>query len=151
MRDRAEPSVVDAALQLPHVRMKAARIGDPEHDPGPRHGVERPRRASPVEGERLFHEDVLAGGGGALDLRPVLAVRRREHDRVDLRIGEDLVETVGELQAVLGAERLGIGAGAVVSGGEAEFVALALHRADQRSAPPSYSDHRRTDHAPLPA
>ena len=76
--------------------MKAARIGDPEHDPGPRHGIERPRRALPVQGERLFHKDVLAGGGGAFDLRPVLAVRRREHDRVDFGIGEDLVETVGE-------------------------------------------------------
>ena len=94
---------------------------------------------------------MLAGGGGALDLRPVLAVRRREHDRVDFGIGEDRVETVGEFEPVLGAERLGIGAGAVVPRRETEFVALALHRADEGPPPPSYSDHRRTDHAPLPA
>ena len=78
-------------------------------------------------------------------------MRRREDDRVDCRVGEDFVETVGELQPVLGAERLGIAAGAVVPGRETEFVALALHRADEGSPPPSYADHRRTDHASLPA
>ena len=48
MRDRAEASIIDAALQFPQVRMKPARIGNPEHDSGACHGVERGYRGDPM-------------------------------------------------------------------------------------------------------
>src|SRR5439155_6848062 len=70
---------------------------------------------------------------------------------IDRRIGEDRIEAVGELDAVLGADRLGMGARAVMPGGEADRAALALHRADQRAAPPPDPDDRRTNHGLPPA
>ena len=100
MADDAEAAVRHPRLQLDHRRVKAARIGDAEHHPGPRHRVERRRGALHVEGERLFHEDVLAGSRGPLDLRAVLAVRRREDDGIDRRVGEDLVEVVLQRDAL---------------------------------------------------
>ena len=103
-------------------------------------------RARHIEGERLFHHDVLAGGGGAFDLRPVLAVRGGEHDRVDRRIGEDAVEIVAIGDAVLAAERFGGGAGSTVANREAEFRAPALDRADQGAAPAAEADDRGADH-----
>ena len=95
---------------------------------------------------------MLAGRRGPLDLVPMLAVRGREHHRVDRRVGEDLVEAVPERDAVLGAERLGVGARAVVPGGEAQRRALALHPANQRAPPPPDPDNRRPNHAfpPVP-
>jgi hypothetical protein len=80
----------------------------------------------------------------------MLAVRRREHDRVDRRVGEDLVETVLQRDAVLGTERLGLGPSAGLAGGEAEGCAFALHRADQCAAQPADPDNRRTDHRVSP-
>src|SRR5436190_21399987 len=50
----------------------------------------------------------------------MLTVRRREDDGIDLRIGEDLVETVAKRNALPGAERLGLGARPGMPGGEAE-------------------------------
>jgi hypothetical protein len=85
--------------------MKPSRIGDSQHHPGPRHRVERRFGALHVERKRFFHEDVLAGRRGALDLGAVLAVRRRKHNRIDRRVGEDLVEVVFERDPVLGTER----------------------------------------------
>ena len=126
--------------------MKAPRIGDAQGDAGARHRGQRPLGARDIEGERLFHKDVFAGSRGALDLRPVLAVRRREHDRVDLGVGEDLPEIVIIGDAVLGAERLGRSAGAAMAGGKAEFRALVLDRIDQGAAPAAEPDNRGADH-----
>ena len=67
------------------------------------------------------------------------------------QIGEDRVETVGELDSMRSAKSLGIGAGAIVPGREAERVAFALHRPDKGPSPPTYPDYCRTDHASLPA
>ena len=141
-----EAAIVDSRLQLDHRRVKAPGIGDAQRDPGARHRIERPFGAFDVEGERLFHEDVLAGGGSALDLRPVLAVRGGEDDRVDRRIGEDPPEIVVISDAVLGAKRLGGGAGAAVTGGEAKLGALVLDRIDQGAAPAAEPDDRGADH-----
>ena len=146
MRDGAEPATLDARLQFTHAGVETARIGDPEHDPGARHRIQRAGGALAVQGERLFHEDGLARRRGALDLRPVLAVRGREHHRVDRRVGQHLVETVSERDAVLGAELFGLRPGAGVPGGEADRRALALHRPDQGAPPAPQPDNRRPDH-----
>ena len=89
---------------------------------------------------------MLAGSGGALDLRAVLAVRRREHDRVDFWVSKNTIEIVAPGDAVLGAKRLGGGAGAAVAGGKAELGALALDGADQGAAPAAEPDDRGADH-----
>ena len=60
MRQSAKAAVVDARLQFPHRGMKAAGIGDAEHDAGARHRIERAGGAVAVERERLLHKDVLA-------------------------------------------------------------------------------------------
>src|SRR5947207_6803630 len=77
----------------------------------------------------------------------MLAVRRREDDGIDLRIGEDLVETVAKRDALPGAERLGLGARPGMPGGEAEGAALPLHGADQGLSPSPDSNNRRPHHA----
>ena len=144
--DDAETPVRDARLQLDHRGMKPSRIGEGQHHPGPRDGVERRLGALHVERERLFHEDVLAGRGSPFDLCAMLAVRRREHDRIDGGVGEDLVEIVLQRDAVLGAERLGRGAGAGAPSREAERAALSLYGIDQRSAPAAEADNGGADH-----
>src|SRR5258708_6191971 len=148
MRDRAEAAAGDPRFQLDHAGVEAPRIGDAEHDSRPRHRVERAGSAAAVEGEWLFHEDVLAGGGGALDLAAMLAVRGGEIDRVDRRVGEDRVEAIVERDALLGTERLDLRARAGVAGGEADLVAVALHRGDELAPPFPDSDHCRTNHPP---
>src|SRR3954463_12006932 len=112
MADGAEPAVVYSRLQLDHRRMKPSRIGDSQHHPGARHRLDRRLGALQIEGERLFHEDMLAGRRGALDLGPMLAVRGRKYDTVNPRVGEDLLEVVFEGDPVLGAESLGRSTGA---------------------------------------
>ena len=109
MSRKPEAAVVDARLQLDHRRMKATGIGDPQRNPGACRRIERALGTFDVEGERLFHQDVLARGGGALDLFPVLAVRRGEDDGVDRRVGEGPAQIVAIGDAVLGAKRLGCG------------------------------------------
>ncbi len=146
MGRKPEPAIVDSRLQLDHRRVKAPRVGDAEGDAGPCHRGERPLGARHVEGERLFHEDVLAGGGGALDLRAVLAVRRRKHDRVDRRIGQYPIEIGAIGDAVLGAKRLGGGASATVAGGKAKLRAFALDSTNQGAAPAPEPDDRGADH-----
>ena len=89
MAQDAEPPVGNARLHFGDRRMEAARIGDGEHDPRPRSRVERALGAGNIERERLFHEDRLARRGGALDLRPVLAVRCCKDDGIDRGVGEE--------------------------------------------------------------
>jgi hypothetical protein len=94
MAQEAEPPVGDARLQFGDRRMKAARIGDGEHDPRPRRRVERVLGAGNIERERLFHEDGLARRRGKLDLRPVLAVRCCKDYGINCRIGEERIKIV---------------------------------------------------------
>jgi hypothetical protein len=87
--DGAETPVRYPRLQFDHRRMKPAGVSDTQHHPSSRHRIERSFSALHVEGKRLFHEDVLAGRRGALDMGTVLAVRRCKHNRIDCRVGED--------------------------------------------------------------
>ncbi len=71
-------------------------------------GLDDGHRFGVVQRERFLAEDVLAGFGG-LD-RPfrVHRMRRRDVDRLDLRVGEQfLVAAVAARDAELRAERLG--------------------------------------------
>jgi hypothetical protein len=88
----------------------------------------------------------LARRGGALDLRPVLAVRRCKNDGIDRRVGEQRIKIVRQRNAVLSAEAFGRGARAGIAGGETDCGALALHGIDQHPSPPADADNRGTDH-----
>src|SRR3981189_1599875 len=92
-------------------------------------------RARQVEGHRLLDEDVLAGRGRLHDLRGMLAVRRRQHDRVDRRIGQDRGVAVDEPHVLLAAEGVGGGARAGMGGHETDIGTLALDRVDERTTP----------------
>jgi hypothetical protein len=126
--------------------MEAPRIGDGEHDPRSRRGVQCALGAGNIERERLLHEDGLARRGGALDLRPVLAVRRCKDDGIDRRIGEERIKIIRQRNAVLSAEALCGGARAGIAGSETDCGALALHGIDQHPSPPPDADDRGTDH-----
>ncbi len=63
-----------------------------------------------------------------------------ELDGVDLRIGEDLLETLGERDVLLAAEIFCIRTRARASARELDGVALALHRVDERAAPAAEPD-----------
>src|SRR6202035_3229627 len=54
--------------------------------------------------ERLFTEYLLAGCGGDDHLIDVLGMRRRQQDRVDRAIAEDVVEIVGQVEMMFGAK-----------------------------------------------
>jgi hypothetical protein len=146
MAQEAEPPVGDARLQFGDRRMKAARIGDGEHDPRPRRRVERVLGAGNIERERLFHEDGLARRRGKLDLRPVLAVRCCKDYGINCRIGEERIKIVRQHNAVFSAKAFGGCARAGVAGGETDCGALALHGIDQHPSPPPDTNNRRTDH-----
>jgi len=146
MAQDAEPPVGDADFQFGHRRMEAARIGDGEHDPRPRRRVERALGAGNIERERLFDEDGLARRGGALDLRPVLAVRCCKDDGIDRRVGEERIKIVCQRNAVLSAKALGGSARAGVAGSKTDCGALALHGIDQHPSPPTDADDSGTDH-----
>src|SRR5205807_238671 len=77
------------------------------------------------------------------------AMRRREDNRVDRRVGEDVVDAVPVRDAVLRTEGFGMGAGGVVSGVKEDGPALALPRAAKHAPPPPDPDNRRPNHPPL--
>ena len=93
-----------------------------------------------VERDRLLDEHVLAGARSRAHLRLVLAVRRRQHHRVDAAVRQDRVVAVDEPHVLLAAEVLRRGARARVAEHEADVVALALHRGDERASPAPQPD-----------
>ena len=74
------------------------------HDQAARSGWGRVSTRINIEREWLFHEDGFARRGGALDLRPVLAVRRCKNDGIDRRVGEQRIKIVRQRNAVLSAK-----------------------------------------------
>ena len=100
--------------------------------------------------ERLLAEDVLARLRRGDHLRRVQRVRRRQHDRVDARVGEQ------RLVSCRRASSFCASANAVHFGrhrarrarDEADHVAVALHRFDERPPPPPHADNRGSDQCP---
>src|SRR5262249_5769775 len=89
----------------------------------------------------------LAGASGGDHLLRMLRVRRREHDRVDLRIRERRRVAVDQRDAVA----LGEGARLLLRSGhagrEAKLLALALDTLDEVLAPAAEADDCRADHS----
>ena len=96
MHDDAEPAGLHALAQLHHFRMEAAVIAEPERDPGLLHRRDRILRFLLGQRERLFAIDMLALLRGGDHLRGVQRMRRGQHHRVDLRIGEQGLVAFGE-------------------------------------------------------
>ncbi len=74
--------------------MEAPVEADRQHGAGAPGGGDRGFGARPVERQRLLDMDVLAGGGGGHHLLGMPAVRRRQHDGIDIRIGQRVLEAV---------------------------------------------------------
>ena len=144
--DGAEPAVPETPSQLDHRRMEAPAVADREHHAGLACRRDRCIRAAAVQRDRFLDVDVLAGGRRGQDLPLMQAVRRGEHDRVDIDVGEDLLIAVDQRYALVAAEVFRRRARAGVGGDEADVVALALHRRDQRAAPASQPDDRCANH-----
>ena len=133
--------------QLDHRGVEAALERDAECDLGLVDRGQCGVGAGDVECERFFRVDVLAGSGRLEQLLGVLGVGRRQDDRVDLGIGEQLLVAGLDGDAFGLGIGLGLGRGARVAGGDADHVARALDAVDQHLAPPSHSDDARADHA----
>ena len=144
--DGAEPAVPETPAQLHHRRMEAPAVADGQHDACLVRGLDRRTRAAAVERDRLLDVDVLAGGGRRQDLLLMQGVRGGEHHRVDIGVGEDLLIAVGERYGLVAAEVFRRRARAGMGGDEADVVALALHRRDQRAPPAPQPDDRCADH-----
>src|SRR5262249_34107878 len=96
----------------------------------------------------LFAEDSFTGRGSGDDLLAVQRVRARQHDGIDAGVDKHLLEPANELDAITGsvvAQPIGVAADGV---GEAQPVALALDRLDERLTPPAKADDRGVDHRP---
>jgi len=146
MAERSETPVGDPRFQLDHRRMKPSWEGDAQQDSGPRHAIERRFGARHIERKRLFHQNMLARRRGPLNLCAVLTVRRRKHDRVDRRVGEDLAKVVFQRDSVRGAELFGGGAGPRTTGRETDCTAFALDGIDERPAPAADAHNGGPDH-----
>ena len=146
--DRSEAAFAHARPQLLDGRMETTAEPDREYDAGFARGIERRLCAGPIERNRLFHEDMLAGRCCLFDLRLVQAVRGREHERIDRGIAQELRVTVGEPHAVVAAERFRRRARAGIAGDKTDVVALALHRGHQRAAPAAEPYDCCTNHEP---
>ena len=103
-------------------------------------------RAGKVQGDRLLDEDMLARRRRRERLRLVLAVRRRQHDGVDVRIAQDLLVAVGERDALVAAKILRARPRARMGDDKLEVVAGAGNGRDQRAAPTAQSDDGGADH-----
>ena len=126
--------------------MEAPAVADGEHDACLARGFDCRIRTAAVERDRLLDVDVLAGGGRRQDLLLMQGVRGGEHHRVDIGVGEDLLIAVRERYGLVAAEVFRRRARAGMGGDEADVVALALHRCDQRAAPAPQPDDRCADH-----
>src|SRR5689334_23988198 len=120
-------------------------MADRDGDAGARAGVEHRLRVGPRQRERLFAVDMLAGRGRRLDVRAMARVRRRQHDRLDRRIGQHLLirrpdrkpVVRGELARQLRFER---------DAAHEPDLAGVLYRIDEPLAPPAEANDRCIEH-----
>ncbi len=140
MQDLAEFAGLDRAARILHRRFVAAFVPDAEHDPGTVARGENALGARGGQGQRLFAEDLLAGGNGREDLLLVLAVRGGDHDRVHIPVREHLVQGRVQREAMRSCEVRGHGGRGVHAVRDGEAGALG-QTGDDLSAPPAESDH----------
>ena len=146
MQELAEPAVVEHALRLLQRRLEAPVVADGERDLLLRAGRHRLRGALRVDAERLLDEDMFAGLCRGDDLLAVKRMRRRQHHRIDLAVGEHLFVALHQADALLLAVELRRRRRARRAGDEADQLALALHRLDQIASPGADADDRCADH-----
>jgi len=146
----AEPALPQIATHGSDGRMKAPAKAHRQHNTGASGRGHCSVGARAVERDRLLHMDVLAGTRGGNDLTLVLAVRGGEHDRVHVRVAENLLIVVDQHDTVVAAELLGCRGRAGMGGDEADVVAariLPLHGMHERSPPAAEADNGCPDHA----
>ena len=96
--------------------------------------------------ERFFAENMLAGFGGGDDFLGVLRMRRRQHDAVDILVGENVVITRGQSEAVFFGEVPFARRVARDRGGEADLLALVVNRLDEPRSPVTGTRNRHAQH-----
>ena len=92
--DLSEPAVLQPLPQFAEGRVETAAISDRQHDAGLARRFDRNLRACVIERDRLFHQNVFPGRCRLPYLLGMLAVGRREHDSIDIGIGQDRFEVV---------------------------------------------------------
>src|SRR5690606_32781433 len=90
VEERADRTGLDASDHLHERGREAAVEAERERHPGVATGIDRTLRALAGERERLLDEYVLARCRRLHHLLAVLRMRRGEHDRIDLRIAQNV-------------------------------------------------------------
>jgi hypothetical protein len=144
--DAAEASILRAGVKLNKTGMKAAIKADGEHAACLVGGVRDVARTFKIKGQRLFDEDVLAGGDCRQHLRLMQAMRRGEHHGVNVGAVDDFLVAVDERELVLAAEFLGAAARARARQHKANLVALAGNGSNEGTAPAAQPHDSGADH-----
>ena len=96
----------DPLAQLGHLGMEAAVVAEAERDAGLRASPRPPRRHRPcVSANGFSQKTCLPACAAAITCAACMRVRRRQHDRVDRRVGEQRLEAVGQRQLLRLGER----------------------------------------------
>ena len=152
VQDGAEVAGADPLAQLGHLRMEAAVVAEAERDAGlRRRGDGLLARPPCVSANGFSQKTCLPAARAAITCAGVQRVRRRQHDGVDVRVGEQRLVAVGEPSASA-PRRTPVTSGGHRARGarhEADHVARALHRLDERLAPPAEAHHGCADHVYL--
>ena len=150
MQDLAERAAVHQRLQFAHRREAALVVAGAERYARLVAGLDRARGLRARQRQRLLAPHRLAGAGDRGHLLHVQRMRRRQKDRLHLRILDRVRELGGEPEAVLLREVAHLVRLLAHAMHEAQARALALHRPDERFAPAAEADDRRIDHVLLP-
>ena len=146
VQNRSQLARPDPLAQLRHLRVEAAVVAEPERDARSSRRRDRGLGVGLGQRERLLAEDVLAGSGGGDDLRRVQRVRRREHDRVDLRIVGRASNDSASRRPCSSANVRASGDDVRVAPATKRIASLPDCRFDERLAPPAEPDDRGPDH-----
>jgi hypothetical protein len=95
----AELTRVGDLLEAVEARVELKQVPDHEHPPRPFLGLHGPLGVRDRLGQRLLHEAVLAGLEHSGRELGVGRDGGREHDRVELGVGEKVLDVAGELRA----------------------------------------------------
>ena len=146
MEDFAQPALFEDRPQREEIGRETPVVADRQRDSRLVHGLDRSGRVGRGQGQRLFAEDVLAGGGGGDDLAAMKGVRRREHDRVDIRVGERLIVVRAQHHPLGRRIVLDLRRRARDGAGEPDRIGPLAERVDERLAPAAEADDGRADH-----
>ncbi len=127
-----------------HRRFKALLMTHAEHELAFGAGVDGGFGSFPGQGQRLFAEDVLPGGDGALDLLGVERMRRGQDDGLHPGMPEGRLDAGMVREAIGGGEllpgRIGLG-----GADDLDILLRLLQHGGHLLAPPAEADHRDFD------